>query len=288
MTSKFDSFIEKIPKNIHNNTRTFIGKNIAVFIPDKFVINKKMVMEDYHFVILHTTPPSAIINEKEIQLKKGSLICMAPGTSIEVKPIASKSQAKYISLNINKDYFENLAIKISGEKSINFKNVKNYYSHKLLDLIEFFVQEFTYPEEQHSIMKESIETLISIQLLRDSDLDPRVKKISFDQAKSYIEQAIDYIEEYYSSNITINEICSNIYVSPCHFQRIFKDTMEKTPYQYIMDYRIKKAKEMLRNEKVSVAEVARLCGFVSGGHFSTVFKRVEGKTPSEYKSTLNL
>ena len=92
----------------------------------------------------------------------------------------------------------------------------------------------------------------------------------------------------YHSNITINEICDAIYISPSHFQRIFKNTMNKTPYQYIMEFRLKKAKEKLKAENISIAEVATLCGFLSSGHFSTAFKKNEGKTPSEYRSSYKI
>jgi AraC family transcriptional regulator len=61
------------------------------------------------------------------------------------------------------------------------------------------------------------------------------------------------------------------YPSQCHFQRIFKNATNKTPYQYIIEFRINKSKEKLK-EDIPIAEIARLCGFLSGGHFSTVFK----------------
>ncbi len=106
------------------------------------------------------------------------------------------------------------------------------------------MQEFIYLDYPSQIMIESIETQIVIQLLRDMDLDPIANKINRSQEKSYVEQAIRYIESYYNSNITINEICNTIYVSPCHFQRIFKNATNKTPpYQYITEFRVNKSKE---------------------------------------------
>lgn len=288
MKSRFDGFIEKIPKNIHNNTRTFIGKNIAVFIPDTYVINKPMVNEDYHFVIFHTTPPIAIINNKEYQLKSGTLLCMSPETEIIVKSMGNKSQPKYVAININKGFLEHILDNIGGSNKIRPVIYDNQYSYKTLDLLEFFMQEFIYLDYPSQIMIESIETQIVIQLLRDMDLDPIANKINRSQEKSYVEQAIRYIESYYNSNITINEICNTIYVSPCHFQRIFKNATNKTPYQYITEFRVNKSKEKLKEENMSIAEIARLCGFLSGGHFSTVFKKNEGKTPTEYRNSLKI
>lgn len=287
MKSRFDDFIEKIPKNLHNRTRTFIGKNVAVFVPDSYVIEKGIIHDDYHFVIFHTTPPPAMINKKEYQLKSGTLLCMSPGTELIVRPTKNKLEAKYVAISVKKDFFEDILFKIVGNKKIKPFIYDSHYSYKTLDILQIFMQEFIYLDIPSTIMLESIETQIVIQLLRDMDLDPIVNKINRSQEKSYVEQAIRYIESYYSSNITINEICNTIYVSPCHFQRIFKNEMNKTPYQYILEFRLKKAKEKLKEENISIGEIARLCGFLNSGHFSKVFKKNEGKTPSEYRNSLN-
>lgn len=287
MKSRFDNFIDKIPKNVHNNTRTFIGNNVAVFIPDTYIINKGMVNEDYHFVIFHSTPPLAIIDDKEYQLRTGTLLCMSPGTEIIVKSTKTKHKPRYVAISVKKDFMEEIFLKIAGNRKMKPVIYDNHYSYKTLDLIEFFMQEFIYLDNPLQLIIGSIETQIAIQLLRDMDLDPIVNKINHSQEKSYIQQAIMYIESYYNSNITINEICDSIFISPCHFQRIFKNTMNITPYQYILEFRLKKAKEKLKEENISIGEIARLCGFLNSGHFSKVFKKNEGKTPSEYRNSLN-
>ncbi len=286
MANRFNDFIEKIPKNIHNNTKTFVGENIAVFVPDTYVFNKPLVNKDYHFVIFHSTPPVVIINNREYQFKSGTLLCMSPGTEITVSSIKHKAPIKYVAINIDSDFLENILTKIGGNKKIKPIIYNIQYSYKTLDLLEFFMQEFIYLDYPSKIMIESIESQIVIQLLRDMDLDPTASRINRSQAKSYVEQAIRYIESYYNSNITIKEICNTIYISPCHFQRIFKNATNKTPYQYITEFRVNKSKEKLKDRNISINEIARQCGFLSSGHFSTVFKKIEGQTPSEYRSSL--
>lgn len=288
MKSRFDDFIEKLPKSVHDNTRSYIGTNVAIFIPHTYKIEKGIIHDDYHFVIFHTTPPCATINNKEYQFKSGTLLCMPPGTEIIVGVAKNKSQAKYVAISVKKDFFEDIFLKIVGNKKMKSVIYDNHYSYKTLDLLEFFMQEFIYLDIPSPLMIECIETQIVIQLLRDMGLDPIIYKINHFQEKSYVKQAIIYIESYYNSNITINEICNAIYISPCHFQRIFKNEMNKTPYQYILEFRLKKAKEKLKEENTSIEEIAMQCGFLNSGHFSTVFKKSEGKTPSEYRNSLKL
>lgn len=286
MKSRFDAFIEKIPKNIHNNTKSFIGKHLAVFIPEKFVIEKKMIMEDYHFVIFHTTPPSASIGNDEFQFKKGNLICMEPGTEITPHHLNSITPVKYIAISINKDFFQKISLEIVGNRKANFQKMDKNYSYQLLNFIEIFIQEIINFGENCSMMLESIEIQIAVQLLRDSCSDLIIHKKIYNNDNDYIDHAIKYMQDYYSSNITINEICNAIYLSPSHFQRIFKSRIGQTPYLFLMGLRLNKAKEMLKLNKMSIEEIARLCGFASAGHFSTVFKKIEGISPSGYRKSI--
>ena len=69
MKQNFDNFIKKIPDKIHSQTKSFISENIAIFKPEKFVTGQSMCMEDYHFIVLHSNPPKAIINDSIYSFK---------------------------------------------------------------------------------------------------------------------------------------------------------------------------------------------------------------------------
>lgn len=285
MKLSFDEFIEKIPKNIHSNTKTFIGRNIAVFLPEEFVVGRELKVPDYHFVLFQTTPPPMKISNVEYKFKKGSFICIEPNTPIMVKPIESVGVVKFISISIDRDFFEKLSLNIMQNEKIKFNTISNAYSNQLLELIELFVKEVITFGESCPLMLESMEKLISIQFLRDSCPCLLTYSKNYFTDNDYIEQSIKYMHEYYSSNITIKELCNIVYVSPCHFQRIFKMKMKQTPYNYLMSIRINKAKEKLKKNSESIEEIGRLCGFLSVSHFSSVFKNFEGVSPSEYKKT---
>ena len=64
MKLSFDEFIEIIPRNIHFNTKTYIGKNIAVFIPEEFVEEKKVKIADYLLALISI---SNIIKKEKIK-----------------------------------------------------------------------------------------------------------------------------------------------------------------------------------------------------------------------------
>lgn len=287
MRKNFDYFVKKIPVNIHNNTKSIITNHIAIFVPEKFVINKKMYVEEYHFVICFTTPPRATIRSKEHQFKKGSLICMAPGDDILVHQLKGSSPAKYMTICVNKEFMQNIHIQTGGNGNLSFKKLDNKYSYQLLEGIEALIYEILNYEETNPLMIESLENRIAIQLLRDSSSEFNAADNNQNNLQDSVQKAIKYIETYYSSNITNKDICDAIYISPPHLQKIFLKCVGKTPYQYIMECRLRKAKEMLETTGASIEEIARQCGFVNSAHFSTTFKQKEGMPPLVYKKSLN-
>ncbi len=279
----FDYFVKKIPVNIHNNTKSIITSRIAIFISETFVINKKMYVEEYHFVICFTTPPKATILSKEHQFKKGSLICMAPGDDILVHPSNSSSPAKYMTVCVNKEFMQIIYQQMGGRGNLSFSKLESSYSSKLLESIEALIYEVNNYEGNNLLMIESMENRIAIQLLRDSSSVNNVAGNNKQDPYDSVQRAINYIETYYCSNIRIKDISDAIYISSPHLQKIFVKYMGITPYQYIMDCRHRKAKEMLESTYVSIEEIARRCGFVNSAHFSTAFRQREGIPPFEYR-----
>ncbi|HKM01744.1 MAG TPA: AraC family transcriptional regulator [Sedimentibacter sp.] len=283
MYKNFDYFIKKIPVNIHNDTKSIISENIAIFIPDKFVLHEQMIVEEYHFVIFHSTPPPITIDKKQYLFQKGSITCMTPGKKIIVHPFSNPSQSKYMTICINKGFFEKVYKRLGLEGKPVFVKINNKYSQQLLEAIESLIFEILNYEETNQLMIESLEYRIAIQLMRDSELIPTESSNYNDIYIEYVQCAIKYIETHYSSNIKIKDICNTIYVSESYFQRIFLKYTKMTPYQFIMDCRCKKAKEMLITLDIPIEEIARRCGFVNISHFSATFKKREGTTPLSYR-----
>ncbi len=285
MRKSFDYFVAKIPINIHNNTKSIITAHIAIFIPEQFVIDKKMKVEEYHFVICYTTPPTVTIGSKEYQFKKGSLICMAPGDEVTVHSLDGSAPAKYMTICVDKEFLQNIYLQMGGKGQLSFKRLDNSYSYQLLEGIEAIIYEVINYEEVYPLMIESLENRIAIQLLRDSNSEFNVAANRQQNPQDSVQLALKYIETYYCSNITIKDICDAIHISPPYLQKIFLESMGKTPYQYIMECRHLKAKEMLETTADSIEEIARQCGFVNNSHFSTAFKLKEGMSPLVYKKS---
>ncbi|MFQ7482263.1 MAG: helix-turn-helix transcriptional regulator [Ruminococcus sp.] len=82
----------------------------------------------------------------------------------------------------------------------------------------------------------------------------------------------EYIGEHYSENITLNDIADIVFLNPLSKRHVQKETGQ-TLTQYLIDVRIDKAKEMLRNPERTIGEIACMVGYQDERHFSKLFPR---------------
>jgi len=97
-----------------------------------------------------------------------------------------------------------------------------------------------------------------------------------------VNQAQSFIEEHYGEAFSLNDLAQHVYLSPYHLIRVFSQIAGIPPHIYQQQIRIRHAKALLR-QGVSIIEIANQTGFTDQSHFSNVFKKMVGVTPSEYK-----
>ncbi len=283
MIQYFNDMLEGISKDIYSRTKAFMSDQIVILQPEEYVAGLKVITEDYHFVILQSTPPITRIGKKEYQPKKGSLISLEPDTQLSVVPVKGILPGKYIWITIKKSFFEETMFKALGRENIRFKRIENVYSWNLLDSVEKLKHELGHYGEKYPAMIQSISIQLIVELLRDISEEETRHNLKHSGDSKYISRAVDYMQGHYNSNITVEDISRTFHISTCHFQRIFKHYTGQTPYQYLLGIRIQRAKELLKQDQLSTGEVAGRCGFISQSHFSTAFKQIMGLSPSEYK-----
>lgn len=100
-------------------------------------------------------------------------------------------------------------------------------------------------------------------------------------------EALKYIEEHYSDDISLPDVADYICISKNHLSYLFKKETGKTFSDYLIQYRIDKAKDFLTSEtKLTVSDIAEKTGFHDTGYFSKVFKKATGLSPNQYKKGL--
>lgn len=101
--------------------------------------------------------------------------------------------------------------------------------------------------------------------------------------EEYIHKAVEYIEMNYYRDITIVDISQHLGLNRSYFSSLFKRMQNVSPQQFLIQYRISKSCELLKqNKKLSIGDISRSVGYTDPLVFSKIFKKVKGVSPREY------
>ena len=115
-------------------------------------------------------------------------------------------------------------------------------------------------------------------------LKPKKNQVQGQLSADKLQQAIDYIQSNLAEDISLESIANELGISRYYFCRLFKKSMGISPYQYLIQSRIERAKELLLQPHISISDVALKVGFSSQSHFTKYFKKVVGITPKEFEN----
>lgn len=99
-----------------------------------------------------------------------------------------------------------------------------------------------------------------------------------------IAKAIEYIQSNFKLQPSLEEVAEKIHLSPTHFQKIFTNWAGTSPKKFLQFISIEHAKNLLKEEKLSVFDTAYETGFSSTSRLHDLFVKIEGMSPAEYKN----
>jgi AraC family transcriptional regulator len=101
-----------------------------------------------------------------------------------------------------------------------------------------------------------------------------------------LKRVLDYVDAHLGGDIHLTELAQAVGLSEFHFAKLFKRSTGASPHQYILQRRLERAKELLRNPTLSLSNISLEAGFADQSHFTNVFRRFVGATPSKFRSKL--
>jgi AraC family transcriptional regulator len=125
---------------------------------------------------------------------------------------------------------------------------------------------------------------LSIHLIRHYSVKSQSIQDPHGLPKRKLQQAISYINEHLTENLSLKDIAKVVGMSPFYFTNLFKQSTGMTAYQYVIYHRIERAKQLLRQQELSIAEVSEQVGFKSQSHFANIFRKHTNKNPKMYRS----
>jgi AraC family transcriptional regulator len=101
-----------------------------------------------------------------------------------------------------------------------------------------------------------------------------------------LKRALELLETDRTKTPSLAEIAAPLRLQPTSFCRAFKQSTGLSPHRYLLEHRVNRAKEMMKDRKRTLTEIALDCGFSSSSQFSIVFKRITGVSPRNYRLSL--
>lgn len=99
----------------------------------------------------------------------------------------------------------------------------------------------------------------------------------------YLEKSIEFIENNYSNNVKITDIANYIGINRSYLTNIFKKNINMSPQEFLVNYKIDKACDLLKNTDLSIKVVSASVGYSDPLTFSKIFKKITGDNPKGYR-----
>lgn len=171
----------------------------------------------------------------------------------------------------------------SQENPILTKRTGNKIDHYLLTLVqtaeEYTNTRFNYGKTLH------LQGLlyITISEMIENAGPHRTLLSSGDIQDVYIRKALEFIKTNYSRHINVKMIAASLGLSRSYLTFLFKERLQMGPQEYLIQFRVERACDFLRNPLLSIGAVARSVGYNDPLAFSKIFKKVKGLSPSQYR-----
>ncbi len=100
----------------------------------------------------------------------------------------------------------------------------------------------------------------------------------------YIHEALSFIENNFQNDISVEDVAAVCGLNRSYFGKIFKDGIGKTPQEFLLNYRMVKAAELLKLTQLSVSDIGNAVGYPNQLHFSRAYKNVYGVSPRAWRN----
>lgn len=215
-------------------------------------------------------------------------------------------------------YFHLIMVKMESDKAVYLENF--IIENVLLELIERFGKGFVTVHDSKSLL--GLVTLpeaallpalvnelrshlvkylkVPFQMMTSEKIDrieavpaevQRMRQASTTQVYEHhasgsdrsVDVALQYIRTHYHDDLSLEKVAAIVYLNPVYFSQLFKQKTGQGFKEYVTHLRLEQAKQLLRNPKLKLADVAERIGYQDMRHFSQVFRKKYGVTPSEYR-----
>lgn len=271
------------------------------FNPTIFFASKQKMLTDHHYHDHDFAEITYILSGKGKYYVEGTIYEVSAGDIIICNP-----GVKHHNIVINEK--EPTVEVFIGFTNFQFKNMppnsiilreNEYILHSPMELKQEMSKlcwEMVAEQEANQIgkyfmLKAQLMKMLLL-ILREvigGEMEDKQKGCNFESYnKNYVvKKIVNYLNENYSSKISLDKIARNMYLSPVYISKIFKEETGESPINYLIKIRLEKARDILiSGDSGSIKHIANSVGYDDVYHFSKLFKKYYGISPLYYKKTM--
>lgn len=248
---------------------------LAEFIPACHEINMTL---DGGVLTRKQTSAGTLIHQSE---KPGQMCLTSAGQSFTA---AWDCEYEYLALDLDPEYVRQTAIE--NRFSPHFEIIDNFAgTDALIQQIGYALLKESQDENPSgSLYADSLAQSLTLHLLKNYSNAGRAAENTGGGLSAYkLKKVNDFIAERLDEDLTLAELASVAGLSRFHFTRAFRRSTGVTPLQHLMRTRIERAKELLKNRDLPLAEISLLAGFKNQSHFTTLFRKFTDVTPKAWR-----
>lgn len=208
-------------------------------------------------------------------------ICLLPKGEASTWDI--RGDLDFVHFHYTDDHLREIAIKVWDKEplGIELSSLAFYNDDIVRSLYQSFIINCDWNDRTNHLQMSSCALLLLSHVLKTyGTVDWKFPSTKGSLSPSTLKRVIDWIEMNLDKPLTISDLAEQANLSFYHFAHMFKNTVNCTPHQYVMDRRLANAMDMVKNSPTPLSEISARLGFSSAAHFSSRFKNKFGVSPS--------
>jgi two-component system response regulator YesN len=214
-----------------------------------------------------------------------------------ILPISSCLEFKIAIANLDSGKISTILTKAFQDASLHSKEDVFLFSNlcdKIFQILSEYIEQLKTEFFDRALLYSQFETYLETSINGNELLNALLRFIEYAQNNYIADKNVSenpsiriakkYINENYRNEISLASVSNVVNLNPVYFSHIFKKHVGVTFIDYVNQYRIEIAKNLLKNVKYNISEVASMVGFTNTRYFSTIFQKIVGINPSDYKS----
>ena len=241
-----------------------------------------------HVLILRTGSPSVIDWQENGRARREVLhpgsVSLFPAGLRRAARVSRPQPGEISILQIRPSFLHRSIADIARGGRVQLSFQTELYDAQISRLLESLRADVQAGTPVGRLFSESIAVALSAHIVQHySATETRLDEFRGGLSPTRLKRVMEYIDVNLGENLELDKLAEVAELNLYHFARGFKQSTGVSPHQHVLRKRIERAKEFLRDSRLTVLEASARTGFVDQSHFSKVFRRIVGVAPSEYR-----